>query len=98
MRDALIAALTSCADNSFQPKARRFLSGLSCDELQFIAGYVGSCILENSLGPACSFADIQRRQMPLPKTHLREDIEHKMVLVMEFFGVSHRQIARAGHA
>ena len=96
MRDTLIAALTSCAASSFKPKARRFLSGLSCDELQFIAAYVGSCILENSFGTP--LADDLRQRLSTCRPQLREDLEHKMVLVTEFFGVSQRPLVRASHA
>ena len=41
MRNALVTALTSCADRPTKNKARRFLSGLSFDELQFIAEFLG---------------------------------------------------------
>ena len=46
MRRALVAALASCADGSQRPKTRRFLAGLSCDELQFLAEFLGASILE----------------------------------------------------
>ena len=39
MRSTLVVALVSCVDGEFRNKARRFLAGLSCDELQFIAEY-----------------------------------------------------------
>jgi hypothetical protein len=96
LRDTLIAALTSCAASSFKPKARRFLSGLSCDELQFIAEYVGSRILESSFGTP--LADDPPQRLSTCQPQLREDLEHKMVLVTEFFGVSQRRLARASQA
>ena len=48
-RNTLVAALVACSDRTVKARARRFLLGLSCDELQFIAEFLGSCILESSL-------------------------------------------------
>ena len=48
MRSSLVAALVSCVDRPVKSRARRFLLGLSSDELQFIAGFLGCCILESS--------------------------------------------------
>ena len=47
MRNSLVTALVSCADTPLKAKARRFLQGLSSDELQFIAEFMGACILES---------------------------------------------------
>ena len=47
MRNSLVAALVACADQPLKAKARRFLAGLSSDELQFIAEFLGSSILES---------------------------------------------------
>ena len=46
MRKVLVGALASCADTPSRANARRFLRGLSSDELQFIAEFLGACILE----------------------------------------------------
>jgi hypothetical protein len=48
VRSALVTALLACSDSSLRVKARRFLQGLSSDELQFIAEYLGACILESN--------------------------------------------------
>jgi hypothetical protein len=71
VRPTLVAALASCADQSLQSKTRHFLLGLSCDELQFIAGYLGSCIVEPARPCCCSRAGYS-------------DQEHKMILLLEF--------------
>jgi hypothetical protein len=55
-RNTLIAALVACSDETVKTRARRFLMGLSCDELQFIAEFLGACILESS-GDTISAAD-----------------------------------------
>jgi len=48
VRTALISAITVCAERRFQKKARKFLLGLSTDELQYIAGFLGACVLESA--------------------------------------------------
>jgi len=47
-RNTLITALVASSDDTVKVRARRFLLGLSCDELQFIAEFFGACILESS--------------------------------------------------
>jgi hypothetical protein len=81
VRSALVTALLACSDSSAKIKARRFLQGLSSDELQFIAEYLGACILE-STGPGQSSpgqptAEFRYR----PKT---ADEDHKMILLLEY--------------
>jgi hypothetical protein len=86
-------------------KTRRFLSGLSRDELQFIAEFVGSSILEadscfSSRREATErVADFQRARANGPGS---PDQDHKTILLLEFL----RRIAlqkatvavRASHA
>jgi hypothetical protein len=79
VRDALVAALAACANSRpSRWRTRRFLTGLSSDELQFIAECLGSGILRSSgycLHP--------------PSTRPRSrDQEHKMILLVEFLGRS----------
>ncbi len=73
-------------------KAHRFLAGLSSDELQFIAGFLGSCILE-SQGPYTCDRSVRARK-------LSTDEELKMILLLEYLGCSGLQsgpmTARAG--
>ncbi|HUA59095.1 MAG TPA: hypothetical protein VML19_10100 [Verrucomicrobiae bacterium] len=79
MRDALVAALVACANNlPSRWRTKRFLTGLSSDELEFIAGYLGSLTLGSQMtdsGNRCESAQMAAR-----------DREHKMILVREFFG------------
>jgi hypothetical protein len=84
VRSALVTALLACSDSSLKTKARRFLQGLSSDELQFIAEYLGACILE-STGPC------QPSTGYCPET---PDRDHKMILLLEYL----RQSGLVGHA
>ena len=92
MRNSLVAALVACADQSMRRRVRRFLGGLSFDELQFIAGFLGSYILE-SQSPCGRERSIRGRK-------LSTDQELKMILLFEYLGCSGLQkilmTARAG--
>ena len=90
MRNALVAALVSCADRPLIPKARRFLVGLSFDELQFIAEFLGACVLESAEEGCCSRSELAERIAQFQRGRLRcspgcsEDQDHKMILLLEF--------------
>ena len=83
MRSALVAALLSCADAPFRTRTRRFLQGLSSDELQFLAGFLGACILESVRRAPSSRAQLAER---IAEFHPRPtaDEDHKMILLLEF--------------
>jgi hypothetical protein len=98
-------ALAAFAEGSFRPRVRRFLSGLSFDELEFIAGFLGSCVLESPR----STAQLAARFVGLEQVRLEsfpplcEDVQHKMILLLEFlgqggFGRPSAPVAHAGHA
>jgi hypothetical protein len=79
VRDALVTALAACANSRpSRWRTRRFLTGLSSDELQFIAECLGSGILSSS---GCCL----RAQNNRPRSR---DQEHKMILLVEFLGRS----------
>ena len=46
MRESLLSALELWADPNQRPKTHQLLSGLSCDELQYIADFLGAALLE----------------------------------------------------
>ena len=108
MRNALVAGIVSCADRSLKPKARRFLVGLSFDELQFIAEFLGACILEPAEKGRYSRAELAERIIQFQRARLRcsqgcsEDQGHKMILLLEYLcqsGSPRISLAmRAGHA
>ena len=109
MRSVLVAALSSCADNRLRPQARRFLGGLSADELQFIAEFLGASVLESEFagqvagGSRCELAERvgefhRTRFGALPS----RDQDHKTILLLEFLCRSGLRktpaAARAAHA
>ena len=90
MQRTLVAALVSCADRRLKPKARRFLVGLSFDELQFIAEFLGACVLESTEEGRCSRSELAERIAQFQRGRLRcspscsEDQDHKMILLLEY--------------
>ena len=90
MRNSLVAALVACADQPLRSKARRFLTGLSSDELQFIAEFLGSCVLESQVRCARNRAELAERiarfQQPrADRARMRSpDLELKMILLLEY--------------
>ena len=103
MQFDFVAALVSCAEGPFQPSAHRFLMGLSCDELEFLATFMGASILEAAQGCPCSRAQLAERIVELQRTrHATPDHDHKMILLLEFLCRSGLRRApvrvRAGHA
>ena len=87
MRSALVAALVSCADSPHKSQARRFVQGLSADELQFIAEFLGACVLD-SAGKRCvsraQWAERITRYQQAVESCRSADREHKMILLLEF--------------
>jgi hypothetical protein len=82
MRKSLVAALADCAEAPLRGQARRFLAGLSCDELEFIAGFFGGCILEKHSGAGLVGGAIRKC---LAGTALSaSDLDHKLILVHEY--------------
>jgi hypothetical protein len=83
----LVSAISACADDRLQKKARWFLQGLSNDELQYIAEFLGACVLESSRHEACS-----RRQLADGIAHFDRfrsapcgnDPDHKMIVLLEY--------------
>lgn len=94
MRRALVAALVSCTDGSFRPKTRRFLAGLSCDELQFLAEFLGASILECGCRYPRSrmllflrIGEFQKAQRTRCNA-ASADQDHKIILLREFLFLS----------
>ena len=111
MRTALVTALAAVADSSQRSRARRFLQGLSGDELRYIADFLGACILEESGDCACSRLQLadritefqQARRTCSCSDQSDSDRDHKMILVLEYLGRSglrhgYPAIRAAGHA
>jgi len=86
-------------------EARRFLRGLSCDELQFIAEFLGACVLEARHDCARGRGELAREiasfQAATGAGEASPDREHKMILLLEFLcrsGVSAARMAAREHA
>ena len=90
MRNSLVAALVACADQPLKSNARRFLTGLSSDELQFIAEFLGSCVLESQVRCARNRAELAERiarfqQARADRARMRSaDQELKMIVLLEY--------------
>lgn len=107
MRSTLVSALAACADPSRRFGARRFLAGLSTDEMRFIAEFLGASVLDAGPQSGCSRAELGARiaEFQIARTYARRsgpDLEHKMIVLLEFLCRSHiRQaplVMRAGQA
>jgi hypothetical protein len=102
VRDSLVAALLACADQPLKSEARRFLAGLSSDELQFIAEFLGSCVLESQVRCARNRAELAERIARFQQARADRaqqcstDQAHKMILLLEYLcrlGVPERRMA-----
>ena len=91
-RASLVEALSVVALMDRRVRARRFLEGLSTEELRYIASYIGACMLES----AFVSETLSREQMAceiLQYEYCRRasfgccnaaDVEHKMILLLEY--------------
>jgi hypothetical protein len=85
----LISAITACDEQRFQKKARKFLQGLSTDELQYIAEFLGARVLESLGRSALSRRELadgiaQFEQVRRVPAGCLSDQEHKMILLLEY--------------
>ena len=93
MRRVLVTALALCANRTLKSKTRRFLAGLSCDELQFFAEFLGASILEEDCKRPGSRAQLAERIAEFQKARYccdppPADHDHKMILLLEFLCLS----------
>jgi len=89
LRTALISAIAECAEKRLRTKARRFLQGLSRDELQYIAQFLGACVLESAGRAACSRDQLADgiayfEHVRSVQNGCLRDPEHKMILLLEY--------------
>jgi hypothetical protein len=94
LRHTLVSALAACADPSRRFGARRFLAGLSTDEMSFIAEFLGASVLDAGPQSSCSRAELGERiaEFQVSCTHAVQpgpDLEHKMIVLLEFLCRSH---------
>lgn len=108
MKTVLVSALSACAAERRQGRARRFLEGLSADELQYIAGCVGAFMLERAAGGEDARWQIVARMAGMERLRHRrlaaeavEDLDHKMILVLEYLcrcGLGRPSLAHAARS
>jgi hypothetical protein len=85
MKNVLVRSLGSMVSIEQRRKARQFLLGLSIDELQYIAEFMGSCILESENPARWTRQQLsQGIQRFDGRRHPASDREHKMLLLLEF--------------
>jgi hypothetical protein len=92
VKRTLVHALSSCVATNQRRRAARFLEGLSADELQYIAGFLGACIMEPSPPAGRNRAELATRIASFelcchPRASPGEsftDREHKMILLLEY--------------
>lgn len=100
LRHELVAALSDWSSISRRAKTHRFLCGLSADELQFIAEFLGSCILARDVCPEAAWTEAGRCSgsrarlaesiATFPQFRTRRsgegtpDRDHKMILLLEY--------------
>lgn len=99
MTGELVRALCSCVGDRRRGRARRFLRGLSADELQYIADFLGSRILESNHRRECrisaleeDIANFERCRSAAVRNRsgcrrlpaVLQDQDHKMILLLEY--------------
>lgn len=104
---ALVEALACMTNFDRRETARRFLEGLSTDELQYIAAFLGARLLDPALGISEASRDClarliaqyewNRRPYRMAKSDdesnaAHPDVAHKMILLLEYLS-----IGRAAH-
>ena len=88
MRQTLLSSLETWADPSQRHMTRQFLSGLSCDELQYIAEFLGSAVIE-PLGTGESREQLAALVNGFQRAkgcagELADDQECKAILLLEY--------------
>jgi hypothetical protein len=92
-RGVLATALLDFARDARRQTAREFLEGLSRDELQFIADFLGVWRLEPTPPEASEAAQVWadvlrfqrlRRSRRSPSNHFLTDLEHKTLLLFDY--------------
>ena len=86
MKTILVRSLCSMVSDQQRRKARQFLLGLSTDELQYIAEFLGSCILESEQPYRWTRLQLTQQIQRLDRGQNRSvsDRQHKMILLLEF--------------
>jgi hypothetical protein len=86
MKTILVKALCSMVPCEQRRKARQFLLGLSTDELQYIAEFFGSCVLESERPYRWTRTELTQniQRFDHRQKYSVSDRQHKMILLLEF--------------
>ncbi len=86
MKTILVKSLCFMVPDEQRRKARQFLLGLSTDELQYIAEFLGSCILESEQPYRWTRLQLTQQIQRFDQGQKRSvsDRQHKMILLLEF--------------
>ena len=86
MKSILVKSLCAVVSDRQRRKARQFLLGLSTDELQYIAEFLGSCILDCEEPYNCTRTQLNHGIQRFDRSQKRSvgDRQHKMILLLEF--------------
>ena len=98
---ALVEALACMTNLDRRESARRFLEGLSTDELQYIAAFLGARLLDPALGVSEASRDCLARLIAHYEWNRRPyrmasddasnaahpDVAHKMILLLEYLSI-----------
>jgi hypothetical protein len=86
MKTTLVKALCSVVPCEQKRKARQFLLGLATDELQYIAEFFGSCVIESEKPYGWTRTQLGQtiQRFDHCQKHTVSDRQHKMILLLEF--------------
>jgi hypothetical protein len=86
MKTILVKSLCAVVSDRQRRKARQFLLGLSTDELQYIAEFLGSCVLECEEPYHWTRTQLSQGIQRFDRSQKKcvADRQHKMILLHEF--------------
>lgn len=99
-KTSLVIGISECSRDKHRNQVRRFLRGLSTDELQFIAQFLGGHILESQYqnGEECALGAGRERIgylerfmqgcAPASTVQRLSDRDHKVILLQEYLSRS----------
>jgi hypothetical protein len=86
LKSILVKSICSMVSDQQRRKTRQFLLGLSTDELQYLAEFFGSCILESEHPSRWTRVQLTQeiQRFDLEQKSCVADRQHKMILLLEF--------------
>ena len=86
LKSILVKSICSMVSDQQRRKTRQFLLGLSTDELQYLAEFFGSCILESEQPSRWTRVQLTQeiQRFDREQKSCVADRQHKMILLLEF--------------